>query len=81
MSDHTAEEAALHCFRTNVRTLRLAAGLSQKKASERAHMHPRHWQKIEAGQIKGTLLTLARLARVLKVDAAVLLCDPERQAR
>jgi transcriptional regulator with XRE-family HTH domain len=72
------EEAMFEHFRTNVRTLRLAAGLTLKNAAERAEMHWRHLQKIEEGQINVTLVTLARLAQVLQVEAAALLRNPER---
>jgi transcriptional regulator with XRE-family HTH domain len=73
------EEAAFQHFRTNVRALRLAAGLTLKKTAECADMHWLHLQKIEEGQINVTLVTLARLAQVLGVDAAALLGEPPRQ--
>jgi transcriptional regulator with XRE-family HTH domain len=79
MSDHTAEEAVFQRLRTNLRTLRLAAGLTLKTAAERAEMHWRHWQKIEAGEMNVTLRTMVQLAEVLRVDVAVLLHDPQRQ--
>jgi hypothetical protein len=66
-------------LRTNVRVLRIAAGLTLKMAAERAKMHWRHWQRIEAGRIDLTLMTLGRLAEALHVDVAVLLRDPEQQ--
>jgi transcriptional regulator with XRE-family HTH domain len=73
------EEAAFQHFCTNVRTLRLAAGLTLKKAAELADMHWRHLQTIEEGQINVTLMTLDRLAQVLGVDAATLLGEPPHQ--
>jgi transcriptional regulator with XRE-family HTH domain len=73
------EEAVFERLRINVRVLRIAAGLTLKKAAERAEMHWRHWQKIEAGAINLTLVTLVRLAKALQVDVAVLLRDPEQQ--
>jgi transcriptional regulator with XRE-family HTH domain len=80
MSHREPFEAALvQRFRTNVRALRLAAGLTLKKAAERAQMHWRHWQKIETGEIHVTLRTLVRLAQVLRVDVASLLGDPQPQ--
>lgn len=60
----------------NVRTLRNGARLTLKKSSERAEMHWRHWQKIEAGQVNITLQTLVRLADVLAIDPADLLREP-----
>jgi transcriptional regulator with XRE-family HTH domain len=61
----------------NVRTLRNSATLTLKKASERAEMHWRHWQKIEAGQVNITLLTLLRLAEVLGTEPSDLLSEPQ----
>jgi transcriptional regulator with XRE-family HTH domain len=60
----------------NVRSLRNGALLTLKKSSERAEMHWRHWQKIEAGQVNITLQTLVRLAEVLGIDPADLLREP-----
>jgi transcriptional regulator with XRE-family HTH domain len=64
----------------NVRAMRYAAGLTLKKASERAEMHWRHWQKIEAGEVNVTLLTLARLGESLGADPADLLREPPQRA-
>jgi DNA-binding Xre family transcriptional regulator len=60
----------------NVRTMRNAAALTLKKASERAEMHWRHWQKIEAGEVNVTLQTLVRLGDALDIDPADLLREP-----
>ena len=61
---------------TNVRALRNGALLTLKKASERAEMHWRHWQKIEAGQTNVTLFTLVRVADALNTEPSSLLSDP-----
>lgn len=63
----------------NVRAMRNAAALTLKKASERAEMHWRHWQKIEAGQVNITLQTLVRLAEVLGTDPSDLLREPPQR--
>ena len=63
----------------NVRSLRNGALLTLKKSSERAEMHWRHWQKIEAGQVNITLQTLVRLAEVLDIDPADLLREPAQR--
>jgi transcriptional regulator with XRE-family HTH domain len=63
---------------SNVRALRNGALLTLKKASERAEMHWRHWQKIEAGEVNVTLQTLVRLGESLEVDPADLLREPPR---
>ena len=60
----------------NVRSMRHAAALTLKKASERAEMHWRHWQKIEAGEVNVTIQTLVRLGDALDMDPADLLRDP-----
>jgi transcriptional regulator with XRE-family HTH domain len=73
------EGAVFQRLRINVRVLRIATGLTLKKAAGRAGMHWRHWQRIEAGRINLTLMTLGRLAEALRVDVAVLLRDPEQQ--
>jgi transcriptional regulator with XRE-family HTH domain len=72
------EEVIRTRLRANVRSLRNAAALTLKKASERAEMHWRHWQKIEAGQVNLTVQTLVRIASVLEVDPADLLHEPKR---
>ena len=60
----------------NVRRLRLARGLTLQAASERAQMHLRLWEKVEAGATSATLQTIARLAAALDVDARELLDPP-----
>jgi transcriptional regulator with XRE-family HTH domain len=70
------EEVLRKRLRENVRSRRNAAALTLKKASERAEMHWRHWQKIEAGQVNLTVQTLVRIASVLDVDPADLLHEP-----
>lgn len=57
----------------NVRALRTSANLTLKQAAERAELHWRHWQKIEAAETNATMLTLSRLADALNVDPADLL--------
>lgn len=57
----------------NVRRLRLAAGMTLEVAAERADLHVRHWQKIEAALMNLTIGTLARLATALGCDVPALL--------
>jgi transcriptional regulator with XRE-family HTH domain len=71
------EEIIRRRLSINVRTLRNGARLTLKRSSERAEMHWRHWQKIEAGQVNITLQTLVRLADVLGIDPADLLREPK----
>lgn len=65
---------------SNVRARRNGALLTLKKASERAEMHWRHWQKIEAGQTNVTLFTLVRVADALNTDPSSLLSEPPAPA-
>lgn len=62
----------------NVRSRREEAGLSLEEAADRAEMHWRHWQKVEACEVNTTLRTLARLAGALGLDPADLLAPAER---
>jgi len=70
------EETLRRRLSINVRRARTAAGLTLKKASERAEMHWRHWQKIEAAEVNVTLQTLVRLGYALDLDPAKLLVEP-----
>jgi len=80
LNQAVTEEILRNRLRENVRTRRNAAALTLKKASERAEMHWRHWQKIEAGQVNLTVQTLVRIASVLGVDPAELLHEPPPRA-
>lgn len=51
--------------------------MTVEQAADAAGMHPRHWQKLEAGDVGATLSTLARLAVSFDVDAADLLREPK----
>jgi transcriptional regulator with XRE-family HTH domain len=66
-------------LRINVRGYRHAASLSAAAAARRVQMHLRHWQKIEAGVVNVTLLTLVRLAVALGVEPRTLLDEPPRR--
>jgi len=69
----------------NVRRRRNALKLTLAAASERVHLHWRHWQKIEAGDVNVTLDTLVRVAGALGVELHVLLLpsalDPSAEQR
>ena len=62
----------------NVRRCRHAMKLTLKGASQRAQLHWRHWQKIEAREVNVTLDTLVRLAGALEVELHVLLLPGEQ---
>jgi len=57
----------------NLCRLRAARGLTQLALAEAAGLHWRHLQKIEAGESNATLVTMARLADGLRVDALELM--------
>jgi transcriptional regulator with XRE-family HTH domain len=58
---------------TNVRALRQKRGLTMEECADRARLHGRHWQKVEAGEVNATLATLLRIADVFGVSVAELL--------
>ena len=62
------EEALRERIAARVRALRTKTGLTLRVASERATIHWRHWQKIEAAQVNVTLWTLVRLGEALRTD-------------
>ncbi len=53
-------------FGANVRRERTSAELTQERLAERADLHLRTLQKIEAGQINLLLTTVLRLKRALR---------------
>ncbi len=76
MSRAAAEQQLRMRIAGNIRRYRRAARLTLKVASERANMHWRHWQKVEAGTINLSLSTLCRFSAVLGVDAEDLFAVP-----
>ena len=55
-----------------MRRLRIARGLTQEAAAERAGLVTRHLQKTEAAEVNVTLHTLVRLALALNVEVVAL---------
>ena len=70
------EEDLRRRLAANVRAARKAAGLAVKAASERAEIHWRHWQKVEAGEVNVTLQTVVRIGDALNIDPADLIREP-----
>jgi transcriptional regulator with XRE-family HTH domain len=56
-----------------MRRLRLAKGISQEDAAERAAIDPKHYQEIEGGHINATVASLLGIARALGVKVADLM--------
>jgi hypothetical protein len=63
----------------NIRSTRKTARLTLKMASERASIHWRHWQKLEAGVINLSLRTLCQVSSALSVDTATLFDAPKEE--
>ena len=76
-----SEDEMRQRLRVNVRTRRDAASLPVREVAGRVKMHLRHWQKIEAGDVNITLMTLARLCVALGVDVKELLREPTTRDR
>lgn len=57
----------------NVRRLREAKKFTVEEAADRAGIHWRHWQKVEAGETSATLRTVARISNGLEVEPGELL--------
>jgi len=72
-SIESVEHRLRRALAANVRRVRDGAGLSLHDAAERAELHWRHWQKVEAGEANATLNTIAKIAFALDVDPLDLL--------
>ena len=77
MKNSKAFEKIRYRLGLNVKKLRNAKGLTQEKLALQAEMGWRHLQKIEAGEVNVTLLTLTELAKALSVDPSTLLSKDE----
>ncbi len=53
-----------------VRRRRLKLGLTQEQVADAARIVPRHYQKLEAGEVNFSLKTLIRMADALDCDVA-----------
>ncbi len=56
----------------SARRLRSARGWTQEEAAEKAHLNPRHYQKIEDGVVNVTLKTIEQLCHAFGVDVPAL---------
>ena len=68
---------AVRSFGLRVRFLRQKRNLTLEVAAERMDLDWKHLQKIEAGGINATFVTLVRLAKGLQVSLADLFVDVE----
>jgi transcriptional regulator with XRE-family HTH domain len=68
-------------FGANVRSHRLAAGLSQEAVAERMGVDRAHVSAIERGRQNATLLTIWQAAQALKVQPADLLMEADSKLK
>ena len=62
------QEAILRRVGANARAIRATRGITQEEAGFRSGIGYKRWQEIEAGRTNTTLLTISRMAAVLRVD-------------
>lgn len=67
--------ATIKALSRRLREVRESLGMTQEAVAERLHMVPRHYQKVEAGDLNITLGTLCKLALVLRTTPRDLLDD------
>ena len=65
----------------NVRTLRVAAGISQENFAVDVGLDRTYVSRIERGLENPTVGVLGRIAKVLKVDVIALVSEPSSRAR
>lgn len=65
-------------FGANLRSKRLALGLSQEQFAEKADLHWTYIGGIERGERNVSLLNIVKIARALKITASELLANIRR---
>ena len=75
MRNPKAVASACRLLGGNVRQLRVALGLTQTTAAQRAGIYWRHWQKIEYGTVNVTLSTLVGIAYALETTIVALFAE------
>jgi transcriptional regulator with XRE-family HTH domain len=75
-TDSGTPEGVLHDFGNRLRRLRRAQRLRQLDMQDRGLSY-KYYQRLEAGQVNPTLLTLHKLAAALNVPVYVLLCPKQ----
>ena len=68
-------------FGANIRSYRLAAGLSQEAVAERMGVDRAYASGIERGRQNATLLTIWQAAQALRVRPADLLMEPDSKLK
>jgi len=64
----------------NMKRMRVALGLTQGEAGQRAGLHWRHWQKIEAGEVNATIATLVGIGAALETTVSELFAERRGEA-
>lgn len=77
-SDPSGPDQAIEELGGRIRQLRLEHGWTQAQTAEAASLDLKHLQKIEAGQLNVSFLTLRQLARGFQLSLAELLPHEER---
>ena len=62
------QKAVLVRMARNIKTARVGRKITQEEAAFRSGIGYKRWQQLEAGRANTTILTLIRIASVLKVD-------------
>ena len=75
VSSDDGYEEARQILAANVRRLRKARGMTQESAAHEIGIVPRHFQKLEAGELNITLHTLCKVASALRVGVAELFAN------
>lgn len=72
-------KAEVSALGRRIRKLRLARRWTLEQAAEASDIDLKHWQKLEAGAINVTLVTLVRIAAGLDVPIAALFKPPTKR--
>lgn len=78
MSDNVKPEALKDLFRSRLKELREARGLSQSDVARALEVPPSYICALEAGTKNATLATIARLSTALDVDPDELFSQSEK---
>jgi transcriptional regulator with XRE-family HTH domain len=70
---HQSDDAVLAAAGRGIRRARKAAGLTQQQLADRAGLHRSYLAGLEGGRRNASLLTLAAIARALRLELAELL--------